>query len=102
MSEGSWQSQAQSFRLVVIDGSELGPDLNGGRLVCINGTGDEPLYMLTIDPEMCRPPALELVPEVQVVPRSFVDVPLAPIPEPSPWVLLALGLLGVIGWKGGR
>lgn len=73
-----------SFHWLVIDGSELGPDLNGGRLVCINGTGDEPLYEYTIDPTKC-------VTDVPAVfePLSFA----APVPEPSTWALLLGSML---------
>ncbi len=93
-------SMGASFRWGYIDGGVGGEGAPGGRLVCINGTGDLPLFEYTIDPSQCLPgPLLAPTPELRNIEPPPGDMPPPPIPEPSQWVLVALGLLGVLGWK---
>lgn len=90
------------FRLAVIDGSELGPDLNGGREVCINGTGDRPLFTYTIDPTQCGVPVgAPIGADVPVIP-SVPSVVIPSIPEPATWALMVGGIVASRLWSNAR
>jgi PEP-CTERM putative exosortase interaction domain len=84
------QVELLQWRWNVIGGSELGPDLNGGRLVCINGTGDTALETLTIDATKCAPefPVVTAMVDIPVV-HSLAAIPA--VPEPSTLVLMLTG-----------
>jgi hypothetical protein len=79
------------YRWNVIDGGVGGEGAPGGRLVCINGTGDTPLYTLTIDPTKCDV-------EVPAIPTLF-NVPTVPIPEPSIAALMGLALVSGLWFR---
>jgi hypothetical protein len=67
-----------AFRWVVIDGPEL---------VCIDGTGDLPLFMYSVDASKCAP----VVSVPHITPQLFAAVPA--IPEPSTWALMVGSLV---------
>jgi PEP-CTERM motif len=99
------------FRTVVIDGSELGPDLNGGRVVCMNGIGDMPLssYLfvsgacpaLNDDTPAAPTPAVFSADPTPLVgtPTLLTAPPVAAIPEPSTVALLGLSLAVAGLWR---